>query len=118
VLVDFDRTLENMDGEKLQRDAGKDKPPVDMTLGWLVSNALLTPPAQNPNDSQPRFEPADRKIALYELARMVYKGGCHDLTSDQIVLAKQKVNENFSAMIVGQALPMLEGKAINGSSEA
>lgn len=101
--VDFGRQLEDLDGAPLLRANGKDTDAVPMTLGWLVSNALLAP-VQGP-------EPAEHKIALYDLAKLVYNGGVHELTAEHIVLAKKKVNDQYGPAIVGQALRMLEGSA-------
>ncbi len=100
--VHFDQIITDLEGEPLTRE-GKDKKDVVVTLGYVVSNALLGP-AQG-------TEPAERKIALFDLAKLVHAGGEHELTSEQVVLCKEKVNVAWSALVVGQALRMLESGA-------
>lgn len=97
--ISFDQFIVSLEGEALTRE-GKDKQEVPVTLGYVVSNALLAPP--------PNAETAERKIALFDLAKLVHLGGEHDLTAEQIVLCKEKVNVAWSALVVGQALRMLE----------
>lgn len=121
-MAKFDMTqvITNLDGtpipeldEAATRFARQDVPGApdiykDLTLGSLCCNALLI--NTNSNTAISGLE----KIAAYKLAKKIHatlqpKGsGGVDIDSDQLLRLTQLIQDNFTIVVVGQALEMLE----------
>lgn len=93
----------NLDAPILQLDGSEfsDK----ATLGTVCFSAVVAviPADQNSDITQ--------KIALYNLAQILAKGGEVDLTSEDIVLLKDRVGKVISNVIaIGRVFELLEPK--------
>jgi hypothetical protein len=92
--VNLDATIKDFNGEVL-KDGEKDLTVKDSILFALTSH--LKSDTEHTN----RFE-------LFEIGQKVNKGGDVELTAENITLIKKRVNECFTALIVGGVYNALE----------
>ncbi len=98
--IDTNQTLKALNGEVLKDNDGQGNA-VDATLKMAVVNALLAPVQK---------ETGLDKVKKYELATRIYKNDEVELSSEDIVLIKKCVGDNFAPIVVGQIFNILEGK--------
>lgn len=103
MLIDFSVKLVALDGSELKTE--KD---TCITLGMVTAESLLSTPMMR---GEPEQTDAKTKVECFELAKKVYAGGTVDLTAEQVVLAKARINTTYGPLIVGQAHIYLDGRA-------
>jgi len=72
---------------------------VELTVGSVCADCLLT-------DEQGLN--AKDKIDRYELAKKIYEGGVHEITSEQRDLIRDMVGKYGKTVMVGQIIPFLD----------
>lgn len=98
VKIDFSAVLKGIDGTApIKDEAGK-----DFTLGSAVLVALL---ASFPDD---REISGTQKASRFKLALRVEKGGCLEVTSDEVVEMKKVVGKAYAPLVVGRAYEVLD----------
>ncbi|MCD6262343.1 MAG: hypothetical protein J7J52_04905 [Deltaproteobacteria bacterium] len=97
MIVNMSAELKTLDGEPLI-DAGK-----PVTLKDVSVNALLAQQERETLD-------AKEKLARYELALKVNKGGDVEVTVEEIAKIKDCVGKVYPTLVVGQVFHLLEGK--------
>lgn len=97
--IDFSKKFTNFNGEVL-KDAASDK---EFTLRDVCIESLLSVDKDSNIDGV-------EKAKRYNLALEIYQGKRESLEAEDIVLLKQLVGKLYTPIIVGQALPLLEGE--------
>lgn len=98
--LDLSRELVDMDGKTLPTSQDGGATTVPLTLGIACVEALLRP---NEKDS------AVQKMEAYELARKMHKAAAADVTPEQVVVLREKLNLAWpQPLISAQASKMLD----------
>lgn len=97
MLVDFDKLLKTVSGEILKDEKGK-----EISLSFVCQEALLA------NHEEDKGMKGVEKLYRWELAKKCT--GKPDLKSEEISKIKELVGRNFTAVIVGPAWELLEGR--------
>lgn len=79
-----------------------ENPEVPLTLKWSCTHALLFGSMDGLSGNE--------KIIRYEMALRIHKGGTQELTVEDLAKLKEYIGKSLSTIIVGQVLPMLDGK--------
>lgn len=98
--IDFNQELKALDGTALPGPEGKNK----TTLKDISCHGLLAAFDDERNLS------GEEKCKRYVLATWIYANDDLDLTVEDIALIKKLIGKGFTAIVVGQAFEMLEGK--------
>ena len=98
--IDVNQTLKAVNGDVLKDNDGKGNV-VDATLKIAIVNALLSPVEK---------EIGTEKVKKLKLAIRVYEATDEiDLTAEEIVLIKERVNSSYPLpLVVGRVFEMLE----------
>ena len=108
MLLDLNQRFVNMEG-KVIKDITKHEKSEDtvrdLTLLRVISLALIEPAAKLTDDD---------KVKYFELCLkvMANKAGTVDITSEETTLIKAAIKPKFGVLLVGEAMRMLEGKAV------
>lgn len=101
MLIDVTRTLKQLNGEPLRDNDGQGNA-VEATVKMALINGILSPV---------KDDTGVQKVQKYELARKMYKAeSTVDLTVEEIVMLKRRVEELYPPLVCGQLLAILEGK--------
>lgn len=102
--IKLNRKLVDLDGKELPTSEDGGKTVIPLTLGVVCVEALLRPVAQG----EPA-ESAAQKLDVYELALKMHKKEEVELTPEQVVLVRAKLNVAWPAPLVSaQASKMLD----------
>jgi len=97
--IDFKKKFTNLNGEVL-KDANTNK---EFILGDVCVECLLSVDKEENIDGM-------EKVRRYNLALEIYQGKKDSLEAEDIVLLKKLIGKLYTPIIVGQALPLLEGE--------
>lgn len=99
--IDFTKELTTIEGEPLKPFGGD----TVLTLGKVAVNALLgNPPQGQKPDTQ------EEMLKSYDLALRIQKSTTPiDITIDEAKKLKDKVAQNYNALVYGQVYHILEG---------
>jgi hypothetical protein len=96
--VDFNRGLIDLEGEVIKNAKGE-----SATLKGVTIDALLVAYQDEQNLS------GEDKVKRFALASKINKG-TDEVTVEEISLIKKLIGKAYSALVVGQAWDILEGK--------
>ena len=103
--VNIHRELTALTGAPILNPQNK----LPLTLGVVLVEALLSPPAQGQKDCAP----AD-KMHRYQTAVKIHnhndRGNDFDMSVEDVSLCKRLVGELYNPLVAGQAMLMLEGQ--------
>lgn len=97
--IDFSQVIRDPKGEPAKQDGE------DLTLGSVVATAMFS---ILPNDEQLS---ASKKAKMGNLGIAVVNGGEHDVSVDDLSMAKERVAKIYGALVVARVVPMLDPKA-------
>jgi opacity protein-like surface antigen len=103
MAIDWDAKITSLDGSPIADDKGK---PVELAVGAICVNALMSPSSDEPNMS------GEEKIRRYGLALKIQtRDKSYVYTSEDIALIKKLVNKNYpSPLVVFHVWRELEAK--------
>lgn len=96
--INFRTTLKDMDGKPIMET--KDKP---LLLDKVCVEALLS---ETPNEQTT----GESKLNRFNLAKRIHGSGEIDVSTEEIVLIKDRVGKHYFPIVVGQVFVLLEGK--------
>lgn len=99
--IDFDFQPIDLITDEPIRDADSGKP---VTLATIAVQALMMQTADDKDQS------ADEKINAYVLGARIKGGGEVDITAEDAALLKKRIGKLYGPLIVGQCLPVLDGR--------
>ena len=111
--IDFSQTIKVLDSTKAiqtidpayegdPRSINPPPPTVDLTLQTVAIESVLGQKIDG--------QSTEDKVRAFGLAQRIIKNKTVDLEVEEIVMLKKCIGGYYSALIVGQSLPMLEGK--------
>jgi len=95
--IDVTQVLRDLEGNSILLDSTK-----EATLKDVIKWALLK---EEESDKE-----GLKKYENYELAKLVQKVDCPDLTVEELSKIKEKIQKNFSTIVVGAAFDLIENK--------
>jgi hypothetical protein len=101
MVIDVSKNLVQLNGQPIM-DMDEQGNAVPATVKNALVNAVLSP-EQNEKGTQ--------KVQKYELAKKLYRAEKDvEVTAEEVVLIKKRVEELFAPLIVGQIVELLEGR--------
>lgn len=103
--VNFDAKILDLKNEPVKDDDGK----TDATLGTVSAKVLL---AVFPDEAQtPAKEQMKLKVARYELAKAVSKGGEQDVSVEDVAILKELMARAYGPLVVGRCYELIDPPA-------
>ena len=101
--IDMDYGFKTIDGKEIKAEDASSS----LNLGMVCINSLLM--TLKDDRGQPENLSGKEKLKMYDLSMKMKDGGMIDLTTEEIVLIKDRVGKAYNVLIVGQAFKILEG---------
>jgi len=101
MIINFDAELLDLDGKPIKQDPSEHSPAA--TLKHVTLLAL-----QSGSDPQ-RQDDAAKKVRCFEIMVKANRGGCQELSVEDVALVKEKVALVYPPLVVGTSFRLLEG---------